>query len=158
MKEWVSIIGFPMTLILSTFLLGLVGLFYKRRLFIELVFWNLLFGLLFSFLALYIMVNLKEQITDQRIMEIVEVREKTAYFIVLFLTALFVWIAWRKRYMDRLEYFSWLALFFVASPSIAYISYIGNEMQQQTTTRLIEIQVSKVKAEKPTTDKEAFRY
>jgi uncharacterized membrane protein len=124
------IVHFPIALIISAFLFTVIGLFYRRGLFKEVVFWNLVFGLLTSGLAIY--TGLQEEknlsITDHHVNEIMEAHKRNAYIICTFLFGLAVWMGMRKKDMRLLEYIAWTAFFMIGSAGIGYQGYSGTQM------------------------------
>jgi uncharacterized membrane protein len=124
------IVHFPIALIISAFIFTFIGLFYRRGLFKEVVFWNLIFGLLASAAAIYtglmeekLLIN-----SDQHIAEIMEAHKRNAYIICTFLLGLTIWMGVRKKEMRLLEYMAWTAFLMIGSVSIGYQGYSGTQM------------------------------
>lgn len=149
MKGHEAIVHFPIALIISTFIFGVIGLLYKRDLFKEIIFWNLIVGVITSAIALYTGFKEQEGITDFRTKEILEMHVRNAYFILLILVSLVIWLAFRKKTMGVLEYAAWISLYFVGCASVAYQGFIGHEMSMKRTEQRIEIQAAKPRVEKP---------
>jgi uncharacterized membrane protein len=124
------IVHFPIALIISAFMFTLIGLFYRRGLFKEVVFWNLIFGLLASGIAIY--TGLREEkiliSNDVNITEIMEAHKRNAYIICSFLLGLTIWMGVRRKEMRLLEYMAWTAFLMIGSAGIGYQGYSGTEM------------------------------
>jgi uncharacterized membrane protein len=121
------IVHFPIALIISAFMFTLIGLFYRRGLFKEVVFWNLIFGLLASGIAIY--TGLREEkiliSNDVNITEIMEAHKRNAYIICSFLLGLTIWMGVRRKEMRLLEYMAWTAFLMIGSAGIGYQGYSG---------------------------------
>jgi uncharacterized membrane protein len=124
------IVHFPIALIISAFIFTFIGLFYRRGLFKEVVFWNLIFGLMASAAAIYTgLVDEKNLVNpDQHVTEIMEAHKRNAYIICTFLLGLTVWMGFRKKEMRMLEYMAWTAFLMIGSVSIGYQGYSGTQM------------------------------
>jgi uncharacterized membrane protein len=124
------IVHFPIALIISAFMFTLIGLFYRRGLFKEVVFWNLVFGLLASALAIYTGLQEEKNLAnpDGQMAEIMEAHKRNAYIICSFLLGLAVWMGMRKKDMKLLEYIAWAAFFMIGSVGIGYQGYSGTQM------------------------------
>jgi uncharacterized membrane protein len=144
------IVHFPIALIISAFLFTLIGLFFRRGLFKELIFWNLVFGLLASGLAIY--TGLQEETgllsTSKQANEAMEVHKRSAYIICGFIFALTVWMGMRKREMRLLEYMAWSAFLMIGSVGIALQGYSGTQMGlgEEKETRYNLQQIDKLPA------------
>ena len=141
MKNHEAFVHFPIALLLSAFLFSLIGLFYRRGLFKEMVFWNLMIGLLATAGAIYSGAAEQEHITDRHLREEINLHERNAYTMGILLFILTVWMGFRKRNMKTMEYLAWLSLFFVASASVSYQGFKGHEMAAKLQEH--EIQASK---------------
>lgn len=124
------IVHFPIALIISAFIFTVIGLFYRRGLFKELVFWNLVFGLLAASVAVYTGLQQEKDLinSDGQIPEILEAHKRNAYIICFFLLGLTIWMGVRKKEMRFLEYIAWTSFFMIGSVGIGYQSYSGTEM------------------------------
>jgi uncharacterized membrane protein len=141
MKNHEAFVHFPIALLLSAFLFALIGLFYRRGLFKEMVFWNLMIGLLATTAAIYSGAIEQEQITDRHLREELDLHARNAYTMGILLTIITVWMGIRKRNMKTMEYLAWLSLFFVASASVGYQGFKGHEMAAKMQEH--EIQASR---------------
>lgn len=136
-----AIVHFPIALFITAFVFGLIGIFYKRELFKEIIFWNTIIGLLACSAAIYTGILDQEQISDQHLQETLEMHKRNAYFCGIMLAGLTVWMGWRKKLMDRLEYIAWMSIFFVATTSIGYQGYIGHDMTFKQMEKTMEMSI-----------------
>jgi uncharacterized membrane protein len=123
-----AIVHFPIALFLSAFLFSIVGLFYKRPLFKEVIFWNLFLGILATGAAVYSGLIDQALITDRHLQEHLELHRRNAFIIGVLLISLTSWLGWRRSVMKSSEYFAWISIFFVASTSVGYQGYLGHDM------------------------------
>jgi len=144
-KHHEAIVHFPIALIITTFIFGIIGLVYKRELFKEIIFWNILVSLLTCIGALYTGFGEQDEVTDFRLREILELHQRNAYFMLIGITGLTAWMAFRRKIMDRMEYSAWMSLFFIISASVAYQGFIGHQMSRKQTEQIIQMHVSKPK-------------
>lgn len=144
MRNHEAIIHFPIALFITAFAFALIGLFYRRGLFKELVFWNLIFGIVATFAAIYTGLIEQDQISDRRLDEALELHKRNAYICTVLILGLTSWLGFRKREMKGLEYIAWIAFFFIGSSSIVYQGYMGHEMSAQV--RDLEIKAARAKS------------
>src|SRR4051812_8035504 len=114
------IVHFPIALIITAFVFTFIGLFYRRGLFKEVVFWNLVIGLMATGFAIYTGLMEEKNIAnpDQHLKEIMEAHKRNAYIICAFLLGLTVWMGMRKKEMRLMEYMAWTAFLMIGSVSI----------------------------------------
>jgi uncharacterized membrane protein len=124
------IVHFPIVLLTTSFIFGVMGIFYKRGLFKEIVFYNLLFGMITLAGAIYSGIEEESLIEDPLLIEKAELHKRNAWIMSLFFFLLFTWMGWRKRKMKSQEYLAWLAVFFIASASVIYQGNLGYEMRE----------------------------
>lgn len=146
-KHHEAIVHFPIALIITTFIFGIIGLVYKRELFKEIIFWNILVSFVTCVGALYTGFGEQDEVSDFRLKEILELHQRNAYFMLIGIAALTGWMAFRRKIMDRMEYAAWMSLFFITSASVAYQGYIGHQMSRKQTEQIIQMQVSKPKVQ-----------
>ncbi len=142
MRNHEAIVHFPIALFLSAFLFALIGIFYKRGLFKELVFWNLLLGILATMAAIYSGFIEGEQIHDRHLDETLELHRRNAYIVCALIFCLTFWLGFRKKSMQGLEYIAWIALFFIASASVTYQGFKGHEM----SSKIQEFELQSIKS------------
>lgn len=123
-----AIVHFPIVLLTTSFMFGVIGILYKKRLFKEIVFWNLLFSLITLFAALYSGFEEEKYVEDPLLVESIELHKRNAWIMTAFFLGLATWLGWRKRGMRSQEYLAWLALFFIASSSVIFQGTNGYEM------------------------------
>jgi uncharacterized membrane protein len=133
-----AIVHFPIALFLSAFLFSIIGLFYKRPLLKEIVFWNLFLGILATGAAVYSGFIDQQLITDRHLQEHLELHRRNAFILCVLLVSLTSWLGWRKSTMRNLEYFAWISIFFVASTSVGYQGYLGHDMTAKIHKKEIE--------------------
>jgi len=123
-----AIVHFPIVLLTTSFIFGVIGILYKKRLFKEIVFWNLLFSLITLAGALYSGYEEEKYVEDPFLAESVELHRRNAWIMTTFFLGLVTWLGWRKKEMRGQEYIAWLALFFIASSSAIFQGTNGYEM------------------------------
>jgi uncharacterized membrane protein len=141
------LIQFPFVLFLSAFLFAIIGTFYKRGLFKEIIFWNLLVGIITGSAAVYIDFLEQELITDYQMQEMLGLRRRSIYIIAAFFITLFLWLGIRKKKMRRQEYLAWAALLMLGTASVAYHESIRYELSSQKEAMRIRMENSPVKKE-----------
>lgn len=144
-KSHEAIVHFPIALFIAAFMLGIVGVFYRRDLFKEIIFWNIIIGIVASAAAIYTGLEEQEKISDQHLQEVLDMHKRNAYFSGILLVVLTAWMGIRKKTMERLEYVAWMSLFFVASTAVGYQGYMGHEMTAKQTEKTIEVKISAAK-------------
>jgi uncharacterized membrane protein len=124
------IVHFPIALIITAFVFTVIGLVYRRGLFKEVIFWNLVFGILASGVAIYTGLQEEKNLisSDEHVAEIMEAHKRNAYIICSFLLGLTVWMGMRKKEMKLLEYMAWASFLMIGSVGIGYQGYSGTQM------------------------------
>lgn len=123
------VVHFPIALFTSAALLGIVGLFYRRGLFKEVLFWNLLIGFLATILSIY--TGLQEEglsMSNFRVVDLMTVHKRNAYIIAGFFFLLFAWMGLRKKEMKSFEYCVWCLLLLIGGMTVGYQTYNGTQL------------------------------
>jgi uncharacterized membrane protein len=123
-----AIVHFPIVLLTTTFLFGVIGILYKKALFKEILFWNLLIGLISLIAAVYSGLEGEKYIYDPFIRENLDFHIRNAWYATILFSGLILWLGIRKKFMQGMEYLAWLAIFFIASSAIIYEGTNGYEV------------------------------
>lgn len=142
-----ALVNFPIAIFLSCLVFALIGLFYKRGLFKEIVFWNLLIGVLTGAAAIYTGIHEQEHILDRQMQEALELHRRNAYTMAGFFVFLFLWIGLRKKKMRSREYFAWTTILILGSASVAYQGIMGHEMSAQKEKSEARTETPEIKKE-----------
>ncbi|HEY8401623.1 MAG TPA: DUF2231 domain-containing protein [Cytophagaceae bacterium] len=123
------IVHFPVAMLFSAGILALIGLFYKRGLFKEIIYWILLIGITSCLMGIYTGLQ-EEQIvsTDYNLRDLLTLHKRTAYILSGLFTMLFLWVAIRKRVMRLVEYSAWTVFLLFGSITVAYQGHLGAKM------------------------------
>lgn len=123
------IVHFPIALLFSAAIFALLSLFAKRELFKEIVFWNLLFGVI-SAIAAVLTGLLAEQnlIHNEEIHELLEKHEFNGFAIAIAFLILLSWLWIRKNKFGKREYITWVILLVFGAAMITYQGWLGGEM------------------------------
>ncbi|HEX8547490.1 MAG TPA: DUF2231 domain-containing protein [Cytophagaceae bacterium] len=124
-----SLVHFPIALFLSCCILGLIGVFFRRGLFKEFLFWNLMIGLIFTLGSIY--TGLKEEITPiktQSMTELLNIHKRNAFILAGFFTSLTVWMGLRKKEMKNMEYVVWVLFLWIGGFSTYFEAHTGHKM------------------------------
>src|SRR5688500_5670856 len=103
-----AIVHFPIALITIATLFAVISLFAKKKIFKELVFWNLLLGIVGAIAA--VLTGLMEERTlvhNDAIHEILEKHEMNGIAILILSLALLAWHWVRKNKFRKTEYKLW---------------------------------------------------
>ncbi|MBX9852040.1 MAG: DUF2231 domain-containing protein [Cytophagaceae bacterium] len=147
-----AIVHFPIALLLTALIFCLIGTFYKRGLFKEIIFWNLVLGVLATGGAIYTGFQEQEQIKDLQLREILDIHRRNAYILGIIFLCLLIWMGWRKKGMRNLEYFAWVSFYIIGSFAIGYQGYMGHEM----SAKMDEYEIRE--ASKPVPQKKELDY
>jgi uncharacterized membrane protein len=129
LKYHALIVHFPIALIISAFMFAIIGLLYRRKFFKDLIFWNLIFGLIASAFAIYTgLIDEKQLVVSNEIKEVLNAHKRNAYYMCSFLLGLTIWLGIRKTNMRFLEYSCWSAFLLIGAVSIGYQGYSGSTL------------------------------
>jgi uncharacterized membrane protein len=129
LKYHALIVHFPIALIMSAFMFAVIGLLYRRKFFKDVIFWNLILGLISSGFAIYTgLMDEKQLVVSHEIQEVLNTHKRNAYYMVAFLLGLTIWLGMRKTDMRFLEYSCWSAFLLIGSVSIGFQGYSGSTL------------------------------
>lgn len=133
LREWIeklmenheSIVHYPIVLLTTAFIFAVMGVLYKKALFKEIVFWNLLFGMITLGGAMASGFKEETGTDDPLLMESMDLHRRNAWLLSILVFFLTLWLGLRKRKMNGQEYLAWIAIFFIASSSAIYQGHNG---------------------------------
>lgn len=125
------IVHFPVALLFTAAFFGILALIFKtkRRKFMEILTWNLAFGVGGAFLA--ILSGLREEKTlvhNDRIHEIMETHELLGYIFTGVLLVVLIWLIIRKSKMSLPEFASIVVLLVLSSGLLGYGAHLGGRL------------------------------
>ena len=124
-----SLVHFPIALFLSCCILGLIGVFFRRGLFKEILFWNLMIGIFFTIGSIY--TGLKEESTPimtHTMTELLNIHKRNGFILAGFFTSLGVWMGFRKKEMKNMEYVVWVLFLCIGGFSVYFEAHTGHKM------------------------------
>lgn len=128
-KPHPAVVFFPVALIISAGFFGLIGLFFRRGLVKEIIFWQLLVAIATIIAAIYTGLQEAESIpVNHKIKELLLVHKRNASIIFGLCLFLCVWLGLRKKNMRLGEYASWLAFLLILSVAVGYQGALGKSM------------------------------
>ena len=119
----------PVGLFLGAGLLSLLGLFFKRGLFKEILVWIIALGVLSTIPNIY--TGLKESqnvFLDSNTIELMNLHKRNAYVMLVFFVFLFGWLLIRRRKMSFSEYFIFFIFIIFGCSSVIYESITGYQL------------------------------
>lgn len=126
-----KIVHFPVALLLSASLFALLALLFNknRKVFLEVLQWNLIVGVLSAVITIISgLIAEKSLVHNKEIHEIMEWHESLAWiFSILFLISL-VWLLLRKPKIKKPELMILTLLLIVSSGLLAYGAHLGGKM------------------------------
>lgn len=129
------IVHFPIALLLCASILSVIGLFHRRGLFKEMIYWILLMGVISCLLAIYTgLEDEKEVVGDYKVKELLQTHKRNAFILTGLFTMLLLWISIRKRRMRIMEYCAWSFFLVLGGFSVAYQGHLGASMVYQQGT------------------------
>lgn len=129
MENHEGIVHFPIVLLTVSFIFAVMGIHYRRSLFKEIVFWNLIFGMISLSGALYSGFEKEKFIDDPFLLESLELHRRSALTLTIFIIFLTIWLGLRKKKMSGQEYLAWTAIYFIAASATIYQGYNGQELK-----------------------------
>lgn len=120
---------FPVALFISSAIMGLLGIFFRRGLFKEIIFWNSFIGVLGASIAIY--TGLTEEslaLHTHRMDELLHNHKRNGYILTGFFLVLCLWMGLRKKDMKSFEYAIWLVFLLIGGISTTYQAYNGEKM------------------------------
>lgn len=119
----------PVGLFIGAGLLALLGLFFKRGLFKELLVWVLGVGILATIPNIYTgILDSKNILIDKSMYDLMVVHTRTAYMMMALFSILFLWITTRKRRMPYLEYVAIVVFMVFGCSAVIYQSFTGYQL------------------------------
>jgi len=127
--------------------MGLVGLFYRRGLFKEIVMWQCVVAIFFLFLAIISGYSEEERIIGSlQVDELIAVHKKNSFIITILFLLLTSWLVLRKRVMKTVEYASWVVFFTIGGVSVIYQAVLGTKLVYGEGVGVKPVEVAKAKA------------
>jgi len=125
------IVHFPVALLITAAVFGILALVFsgKRRQFMELLIWNLAFGVVGALFAL--ITGLQEEKTlahNDAIHNILEIHELIGYVISIISFILLIWMILRKSKMRLPEFVSIVVILVLSSGLLGYGAHLGGKM------------------------------
>jgi len=125
------IVHFPVALLIIAAIFGVLALVFssKRRQFMELLIWNLAFGVIGALFAL--ITGLQEEKTlahNDAIHKILEIHELIGYVISGVSFILLIWMILRKSKMRLPEFVSIIIILVLTSGLLGYVAHLGGKM------------------------------
>ncbi len=124
-----AIVHFPIALLFSTAFFALLSLFVKKELFKQIVFWNLLLGVVAA-IAAVVTGLLAEQnlVHNEEVHEILQKHKYNGIAIAVVFQSLLTWLWLRKNRFGKKEYVLWVTILLLGTLMITYQGFLGGEM------------------------------
>jgi len=124
-----AIAHFPIALLCSTAIFGVLSLFVKKELFKEIVFWNLLLGLCTAIAAAITgLFEERQLVHNQEIHEILIKHKINGFAILIVFLILLTWFWLKKINMGKKEYLVWVLWLVIGAGMIIYQGFLGGRM------------------------------
>ena len=133
----VIIIHFPIALFITSGFLSLIGLFYRRGLFVEILFWQLIIGVLLALASIY--TGLQEEVqmaVTNEMADLMAIHKRNGYIMTGFFFVLTLWLALRKKNMKIREYASWMIFVVFGSFIVIYQALLGTQLMYPEGARI----------------------
>jgi len=141
------VVHFPLALLITASFMGLVGIFYRRGLFKEIVLWQCVVSLFFLFLAIISGYSEEERIIGSLpVDELMTVHKKNSYIITILFLLLTSWLVLRKRVMKTVEYASWVVFLTIGGVSVIYQGVVGSKLVYREGVGVKPMELAKAKA------------
>jgi uncharacterized membrane protein len=137
------IVHFPVALLISAAVFGILALLFKnkRKLFKEVLFWNLLFGLIGAIAA--VLTGLREEDTiihNYKIHTIMEIHKLLGLIFTGIFLLLFVWMFIRKLKMKTGELAAFTVILVLTAGLLGYSAHLGGKMVYKEGAGVIPMQ------------------
>lgn len=124
-----AIVHFPIALFTSTAIFVLLSLFVKKELFKEIVFWNLLLGVVTAIAAVLTGLFAEQNIIhNEEVHEILQKHKYNGFAIVIVFLSLLIWLWIRKNRFGEKEYILWITFLLLGCLMTFYQGFLGGEM------------------------------
>ncbi|MCR6642027.1 MAG: DUF2231 domain-containing protein [Sporocytophaga sp.] len=141
------VVHFPLALLITASFMGLVGIFYRRGLFKEIVLWQCVVSIFFLFLAILSGYSEEERIISSLpVDELMAVHKKNSYIITVLFLLLTSWLVLRKRVMKTVEYASWVVFLTIGGVSVIYQAVLGSKLVYREGVGVKPMEMAKAKA------------
>ncbi|MFN3404567.1 MAG: DUF2231 domain-containing protein [Cytophagaceae bacterium] len=123
------VVHFPLALFITASFFALVGLFYRRGLFKEIVFWQNIIGMVFVCLAIYSgMADADALLINHEVEEIVAIHKKNGMMVAIIFGSLTLWLAIRRKLMSTPEYASIVVFLMIGCIAVIYQAHVGSKL------------------------------
>ncbi len=124
-----AIVHFPIALLISTAGFALLSFFTRKELFKEIVFWNLIIGVITAVIS--ILTGLWDEhklVHNEEIHELLQKHKFVGFSILIVFLALLTWFWKRKKRMRKTEYIAWFVCLIFGGGMLMYQGYVGGKI------------------------------
>lgn len=119
----------PVGLFLGAGVMALLGLFYKRGLFKEILVWIIGLGILTTIPNIFTgMKDAQMLLHETDMQDILSLHKRNSFIMMFLFLAIFLWYIFRRKIMHYSEYVISVAIIFFSCSTVLYASFTGYEL------------------------------